>query len=45
MDMPCNCPDCGDVVELNDMCTVEEYKLSNHNMLCQDCYDNLENDD
>lgn len=45
MDMLCNCPECGEVVELNDMRTVEAYKLCYHNMVCDDCYENLESDD
>ena len=45
MDMPCNCPDCGVLVDLNDMHHVEPWKLSNHNMVCDDCYENLESDD
>ncbi len=43
--MPCNCPDCGQVVELNDMYHVEPYRLSPHNMVCEECYENLETED
>ena len=43
MDMPCNCPECGDVVELNDMHNTDG-KLCYHSMVCEDCYENLEND-
>ena len=41
MDMPCNCPECGEVVELNDMYNTEG-KLCYHSMVCEDCYENLE---
>lgn len=44
MNMPCNCPECGEVVELNDMVKTDG-KLSYHNMVCQDCYEELENED
>jgi hypothetical protein len=44
MDMPCNCPECGDIVELNDMHTTEG-KLCYHSLVCEDCYDELEGDD
>ena len=40
----CNCPDCGDEVNINDMYSVEPCKLSLHNMVCEDCYDNLESE-
>lgn len=45
MDMPCNCPDCGELAELNDMRNVEPWKLSLHNLVCEECYDNLESED
>ena len=35
----------GEVVELNEMRTVEEYKLCYHNMVCAECYDNLESEE
>ena len=44
MDMPCNCPECGEVVELNDMKKTTG-KLCYHNLVCSDCYDELEGDD
>lgn len=48
MDMPCNCPMCGEVVELNDMQTVASWHDSPLNMVCDECYYELEeavNDD
>ena len=43
MDIPCNCPECGEVVELNDMRDTED-KLCYHNKVCEDCYEILEDD-
>ncbi|MGB0894037.1 MAG: hypothetical protein ACPGUD_06475 [Parashewanella sp.] len=38
MDMPCPCPNCGNIVELNDMCNhPEDFKT----MVCESCYDTL----
>lgn len=44
MDMPCNCPECGDIVDLNDMMRTDG-KLCYHSLVCEDCYDNLESDE
>lgn len=44
MDMPCNCPDCGEVVELNDMVRVEG-RPDYSNMVCEDCAENYEDED
>ncbi len=44
MDMPCNCPECGEIVELNDMHNTDG-KLCYHSMVCKYCYDDLESDD
>lgn len=44
MDMPTPCPECGEVVEFNDMVKTDG-KLSYHNMVCQDCHDELESDE
>lgn len=38
MDMPCNCPQCNEVVELNDMYSVDNSNCI-HSMLCPDCYE------
>lgn len=43
MDMPCNCPECGQVVELNDMHNTTG-KICYHSLVCPDCYDELESD-
>lgn len=43
-DMPCTCPDCGEIVELNDMVRTVG-TLSLHALVCPDCYENLESDD
>lgn len=43
MDMPCNCPECGDVVELNDMVNTDG-KLCCHSLVCEDCHENLESE-
>lgn len=44
MDMPCNCPECGEVVELNDMIKVGEQFGDNVKMVCPDCYHELYED-
>ena len=44
MDMPCNCPECGDVVELDDMHKVGERFGFDVKMVCTDCYDKLEDE-
>jgi hypothetical protein len=44
MDMPCNCPECGDIVELNDMCQTVG-KLCYHSLVCEYCFDELESDE
>lgn len=42
--MPCQCPECGAFVDLNDM--KQTYgKLCYHSLVCADCFDNLESDD
>ncbi|MBM7070929.1 hypothetical protein JQC92_02585 [Shewanella sp. 202IG2-18] len=39
MDMPCPCPNCGNIVEMDDMCNhPEDFKT----MVCDSCYDKLE---
>lgn len=43
MEMPCVCPECGDVCELNDMKRTDG-KLSLHNLVCKECHQNLETD-
>lgn len=45
MDMPCNCPECGEIVELNDMIRVGSEKICYHNLVCIECYENLESED
>ena len=45
MNNTCDFPDGGDEVDINDMYSVEPYKLSLHNMVCEDCYNNLESED
>lgn len=44
MDMPCNCPECGEVVELSDMMDSSD-KLCYHNLVCRECFHELEGDE
>ena len=39
-----DCPECGDIIELDDMKNVEPDKLCHHNKVCPECYANLETD-
>ena len=45
MDMPCNCPECGELVELNDMFRVGERFGTDVKMVCRDCYYELEEEE
>lgn len=44
MDMPTPCPECGDLVEFNDMIRTDG-KLCYHSFICSDCYEDLESDE
>ena len=44
MDMPCQCPECDEWVDLTDMFKTSG-KLSQHNLVCESCYRNLESDE
>lgn len=44
MDNPCECPTCDNWVELRDMKRTDG-KLALHNLVCEECYENLESDD
>ncbi len=44
MNMPTPCPECGDVVEFEDMKQTDG-KLCYHSFVCQDCFYELESDE
>jgi len=44
MDMPTTCPECGEIVDFNDMQPTTG-KLSYHAFVCEYCYDELESDE
>lgn len=44
MDMPCPCPECGEWIELNDMVRTDG-KICDDKLVCEECYDKLENEE
>ena len=45
IDTNCWCAECGTYVDQDRMKEVGPDKICCHNLVCSDCYDNLENDE